>query len=69
MEKRNDYYTDWDYSSWQTGSTEPPKSHGGLIAVLLILIIFLCGIITVLGILNVRMFRQLNRREEGELAI
>ena len=69
MEKRNDYYTDWDDSSWQTGSTEPPKSHGGLIAVLLILIIFLCGIITVLGILNVRMFRQLNRQEEGELAI
>ena len=69
MEKRNDYYTDWDDSSWQTGSTEPPKSYGGLIAVLLILVIFLCGIITVLGILNVRMFRQLNRREEAELAI
>ena len=69
MEKRNDYYTDWDDSSWQTGSTEPPKSHGGLIAVLLILIIFLCGIVTVLGILNVRMFQQLNRQEEGDLSI
>ena len=69
MEKRNDYYTDWDDSSWQTGSTEPPKSHGGLIALLLILIIFLCGIITVLGILNVRMFRQLNSQEEDELSI
>ena len=59
----------WDDGSWQTGSTRPPKDRGGTMALLLILIIFLCGIITVLGILNVRMFRQLNRREEAEMAI
>ena len=36
---------------------------------MLILIIFLCGIITVLGILNVRLFRQLKVREQNELSI
>ena len=69
MEKRNDYYTDWDDSVYGTGRTEPPKSRGGLVAVMLILIIFLCGIITLLGILNVRLFQQLKIQEENELAI
>ena len=54
----------WDEGSWQTGSTRPPKDRGGTMALLLILIIFLCGIITVLGILNVRLFTQLQSREE-----
>ena len=55
----------WDDGSWQTGSTQPPKDRGGTMALLLILIIFLCGIITVLGILNVRLFTQLQSREEN----
>ena len=46
----------WEYG---TGSTQPPKSRGGLIAVLLIAVIFLTGIVTVLGILNVRLVKQL----------
>ena len=48
---------------------EPPKNHGGTVALLLILIIFLCGIITVLGILNVRLFQKLNTRRESEQSI
>ena len=56
----------WDDSVYGTGRTEPPKSRGGLIALLLILVIFLTGIVTVLGILNVRLFQQLNRQEEAE---
>ena len=59
----------WDTGSWQTGSTQPPKSRGGAIALLLILVIFLCGIITVLGILNVRLFQKLQVQEENELSI
>ena len=68
MDERK-HYTDWDDSIYGTGPTQPPKSRGGLVALLLILIIFLCGIVTVLGILNVRMFQQLKLREETELAI
>lgn len=59
----------WDDGSWQTGSTQPPKDRGGTMALLLILIIFLCGIITVLGILNVKLFTQLQNREEASTSI
>ena len=59
----------WDEDIWQTGSTQPPKDRGGTMAVLLILIIFLCGIITVLGIMNVKLFTQLQTREEVHTSI
>ena len=59
----------WDQGSWQTGSTEPPKDKGGIMALLLILMIFLCGIITMLGILNVKLFNQLKQQEELHSAI
>ena len=68
MDERK-YYTDWDDSVYGTGPTKPPKNRGGAVALMLILIIFLCGIITVLGILNVRLFRQLKVREQNELSI
>lgn len=46
--------------TYQTGSTNPPKNHGGIIAFLLVLVIFLCGISTALGLMNIRLFRQLS---------
>ena len=66
MDERK-HYTDWDDSVYGTGPTQPPKNRGGAVALMLMLIIFLCGIITVLGILNVRLFRQLKLREENEI--
>lgn len=69
MDKRNDYYNDWDDQFYGTGPTEPPKSRGGLVALMLILIIFLSGIITVLGVLNIKLFHQLQTRQENELSI
>ena len=59
----------WDDGSWQTGSTVPPKDRGNTMSLLLILIIFLCGIITVLGILNVKLFTQLQNQEEANTSI
>ncbi|MGN0978563.1 MAG: S1C family serine protease [Faecousia sp.] len=69
MDERKHNYTDWDDSVYGTGRTEPPKNRGGLMALLLILIIFLCGIITVLGVLNVKLFHKLQLQEDNELAI
>ena len=69
MDKRNDCYNDWDDQFYGTGPTEPPKSRGGLVALMLILIIFLSGIITVLGVLNIKLFHQLQTRQENELSI
>ena len=59
----------WDQGSWQTGSTQPPKDRGGSMALLLILVIFLCGIITFLSILNVKLFNQLQLQKEASASI
>ena len=71
MDKHNDYEYDWDDQYYGTGPTQPPKNRGGLIALMLILLIFLSGIITVLGILNIRMFQELKvqQRQTDELSI
>ena len=71
MDERKHNRTDhpWDDSVYGTGPTEPPKSRGGLVATLLILIIFLLGIVTFLGILNVKMFQELNAQEDEALTI
>ena len=38
--------------SYENGSTQPPKNYGGVIAVVLCTVIFLCGIISALGLWN-----------------
>jgi len=54
-----DQWDPWVQPTYRTGGTQPPKSHGGLIAFLLVVIIFLCGISTALGLMNIRLFQQL----------
>lgn len=49
----------YDNQTYQTGHTAPPKSKGGIVAVLLTVIILLGGVISILGLLNIHMFRQL----------
>lgn len=56
----------WSSNTYQTGSTTPPKSHNGVIALLLVLVIVLCGIVTVLGITNAHLFRILAVQEEEQ---
>lgn len=43
----------WEQSFYQTGSTKPKKRHRGLLAVVLVLVIFLGGIVSALGLLKV----------------
>ena len=59
MDDYRNHNTPWDPSIYGTGSTRPPKNHGGIIAVLLVIVIFLGGLVSVLGILNVKLFTQL----------
>ena len=67
-ETENDYT--WDDRYYGTGNTEPPKEHHGPMALMLILIIFLFGIVTVLGILNIRLFQELRlKRQDTELSL
>ncbi len=63
MDERNYLPPDLDDSVYGTGPTQPPKDNGGTIAILLILVILLLGIVTVLGILNVKLFQQLRQQE------
>ena len=59
--KQNTYeFDNREQTTYQTGSTQPPKHHGGIVAFLLGLVIFLSGISTALGLMNVRLFRELN---------
>ena len=45
--------------AYRTGRTDPAKSSRGLIAVLLICVIFLGGLVSALSIMNIHLFRKL----------
>ena len=53
--------------TYQTGSTQPPKSRKGLLAGLLITVIFLCGLVSALSLMNIKLSRQLESLQEPEL--
>ena len=59
----------WESDSYETGSTQPPKSRGGLIALLLVLVILLCGASSALGVLNIRLEMQLQQLSEPNVPI
>ena len=67
MDERKYNQTDpWESGIYETGRTRPPKSHTGLIALLLVVVIFLSGLVSFLGLLNVRLFAQLNEQPKEE---
>ena len=45
-------------NEYRTGRTAPKKNRRGIIAVLLILVIFFAGVISALGLLNIHLFWQ-----------
>ena len=55
----------WEQNFYQTGSTNPPKSHRGIVAVALVAVIFFGGIISAMGLLNIRLFEQNTEPEDG----
>ena len=68
MDERN-YNDPWDSGVYGTGRTNPPKSNSSGFALLLILVIFLLGIVTLLSILNIRLFQKLNQQDQQDLSI
>ncbi len=68
MDDYRNHNEPWDPSIYGTGRTRPPKNHGGLIAVLLVIVIFLGGLVSVLGILNVKLFAQLKSQSDTSQA-
>ena len=65
MNDENREFEPW--GTYQTGSTEPPKTHGTAVALLLGMVIFLCSIATALGLMNVKLTRQLEAQAETQL--
>jgi len=52
----------WERDSYETGSTRPPKSRTGLIAGLFIAVILLCSAAGAMGLLNIKLFSQLQEQ-------
>lgn len=63
--EKTEYTIEQAGSTYETGSTKPPKSYMGVILVLLGLVIFLGGIVTALGFTNLRLFRALADQPEA----
>lgn len=59
----------WEDCFYGTGPTKPKKNHGMLLAILLVLVIFLSGVVSILSILNIRLFQKLNQPKEKDLPI
>lgn len=59
----NENFQNQEASFYQTGRTQPPKRHGGALALALVAFIFLSGIVSVLGLLNIRLFRRAEEKE------
>lgn len=55
---------DEQHYEYRTGRTEPRQKHNGLIAILLILVIFLAGLVSALGLMNIRLFRLLDAQKD-----
>ena len=63
-ERRNHQYDPWEHGVYETGRTRPPKYHGGIIAVLLVIVIFLGGLVSALSVLNIKLFAELNTPDD-----
>ena len=46
----------WERDTYQTGSTTPPKNHGGIIAVILAFAICTCGLLSIMAMLKIPLF-------------
>ena len=66
MKKHNEqqYRDPLEQEYYGTGSTQPPKDRGGLIAILLVAVILLGGTCSALGIINLHLLRQLAQQQE-----
>ena len=58
-----------DVGNFGTGRTSPRKNYGGIIALLLVLVIFLSGVAVFLGLSNLRLVSQLNDQNQRKEAM
>lgn len=59
----------WDEGFYQTGTVAAPHQRGGLIMVLLVAVVLLGGAVTIMGLLNIRLFVTLKQQEKNALQL
>ncbi len=59
----------WDSGTYQTGSSKPGKNQSGLITGLLIAVIFLGGLASAMGLMNVKLLSQLMKQQNAVLPL
>ncbi len=57
-----------EQDSYKTGSTKPPKNRGGLVAGLLVAVILLAGVSSILGVMNIQLFRMLHAEKKTPIS-
>lgn len=63
---KTEQYEIWDAGTYQTGNTTPPKSGNPLVSVLLMLVILLGGLLSAMGIINLRLLAALQQQQPVE---
>lgn len=58
-----------DEGSYQIGQMPQPRHSGGIVVVLLVAVVLLGGVITILGLMNVRLFVALKNQENNALEL
>ena len=61
--KKSEHIEVWDAGTYQTGSVTPPKNANPLVAFLLMLVIFLGGIASALGLVNMQLLIALQQTQ------
>lgn len=61
-----EHYEPQESGTYRTGSTNPPKKSGCLLAFILIFLIFSIGIVSSLGLVNIRLWRNIDVSEPNE---
>ena len=59
----------WDRNVYRTGSVEASRKHSILVPLLLILVVVLIGLITILSVVNARLFAKLNGQKQGDVSL
>ena len=65
----NEYEEIWDTGTYQTGASKPKKGQSVLIMVLMVSVIFLGGLASALGLMNIRLLRQLVQQQNAVLPV
>lgn len=61
--KQNEFDPTGEPNTYQTGSISPPQAKNGLIAILLVLVTLLAGMVSILSMMNIRLFSVLKNRQ------